>query len=78
MVSNSKIELTLDLSPLRAQFPALHETDAQGKPYVYFDRPGSTQVPQGVLDAMTHYLIRANANKGDQFITSLLAALREL
>lgn len=70
MVSNSKIERILDLSPLRAQFPALHETDARGKLYVYFDGPGGTQVPQGVLEAMTHYLIRANANKGGQFTTS--------
>jgi selenocysteine lyase/cysteine desulfurase len=61
---------TPDLSPLRAQFPALQETDAQGRPFVYFDGPGGTQAPQVVLDSMTNYLTQANANKGGQFITS--------
>lgn len=60
----------LDLSPLRLQFPALQETDAQGQPYVYFDGPAGTQVPQRVIEAITHYLTWANANKGGQFITS--------
>ncbi|HXV99017.1 MAG TPA: cysteine desulfurase-like protein [Anaerolineae bacterium] len=64
------IESNLDLSPLRVQFPALQETDAQGQPYVYFDGPGGTQVPSSVVEAMTGYLTRANANKGGQFITS--------
>jgi cysteine desulfurase family protein (TIGR01976 family) len=59
-----------DLSLLRAKFPALQETDAQGQPYVYFDGPGGTQVPRIVLQAMTDYLTRANANKGGQFVTS--------
>jgi len=59
-----------DLSPLRSQFPALQETDEQGRPYVYFDGPGGTQVPQSVMDAMTDYLVRSNANKGGHFVTS--------
>lgn len=60
----------LDVVALRAQFPALQETDAQGQPYVYFDGPGGTQVPQAVLDAMLVYFTTANANKGGHFITS--------
>jgi cysteine desulfurase family protein (TIGR01976 family) len=60
----------LDLSSLRAQFPALQETDEQGQPYVYFDGPAGTQVPQRVVEAIAHYLTWANANKGGQFITS--------
>ena len=59
-----------DLSPLRDQFPALQETDEQGCPYVFFDGPGGTQIPQSVIDAITDYLIRSNANKGGRFITS--------
>jgi cysteine desulfurase family protein (TIGR01976 family) len=62
--------LNLDLSPLRAQFPALQQSDAQGQPYVYFDGPGGTQVPQSVIEAISAYLIRSNANKGGQFVTS--------
>ena len=60
----------LDLSPVRAKFPALHETDEQGRPYVYFDGPGGTQVPQTVIDAMADYFRLANANDGGHFITS--------
>lgn len=59
-----------DLSAVRGQFPALQETDEQGHPYVFFDGPGGTQVPQAVIDAMTGYLVEANANKGGYFITS--------
>jgi cysteine desulfurase family protein (TIGR01976 family) len=61
---------TPDLSPVRAEFPALQETDEQGRPYVFFDGPGGTQVPQAVIEAISDYLIRANANKGGRFVTS--------
>ena len=60
---------TLDLSPVRSQFPALARHDA-GRPAVYFDGPGGTQVPQRVVDAMSRYLIRSNANHGGAFRTS--------
>ena len=60
---------TLDLSPLRAQFPALALEDG-GRPAVYFDGPGGTQVPQRVIDAMAHYLAHTNANHGGAFRTS--------
>ena len=61
---------TIDLSRLRKQFPALQETDEQGRPYVFFDGPGGTQVPQSVIDAISDYLRHANANHGGHFITS--------
>ena len=61
---------TLDLSLLRKEFPALQETDGRGRPYVYFDGPGGTQVPQRVIEAMAGYFRTANANYGGQFITS--------
>ncbi len=61
---------TPDLSPLRARFPALQQTDEQGRPYVYFDGPGGTQVPQDVIDAVRDYYTHANANSHGQFITS--------
>jgi len=59
-----------NLSSLRDQFPSLQQRDEAGRPYVYFDGPGGTQVPQGVIDAMTLYFQRANANCGGPFITS--------
>ncbi len=58
-----------NLSGVRAQFPALALHDA-GRPAVYFDGPGGTQVPQRVLDAMTHYLVATNANHGGPFRAS--------
>ena len=61
---------SLDLSPLREQFPALGATDDHGRPWVYFDGPGGTQVPQSVIDAMVNYLTAANANVGGPFATS--------
>jgi cysteine desulfurase family protein (TIGR01976 family) len=61
---------TPDLSPLRAQFPALRQTDARGRSYVFFDGPGGTQVPQMVIDAMVHYMVCANANTHGLYATS--------
>jgi len=63
-------EQTIDLSPLRTQFPALRQHDETGRSYVYFDGPGGTQVPQAVIDAMAGYFTLANANCGGPFITS--------
>lgn len=60
---------SLDLSPLRSQFPALSYEDA-GRPAVFFDGPGGTQTPQRVIDAMSRYLARSNANHGGVFRTS--------
>ena len=59
-----------DLSVLRDQFPALQQTDESGRPFVYFDGPGGTQVPGAVIDAMADYLTRANSNVHGAFATS--------
>src|SRR5437764_3546707 len=60
---------TLDLSWVRSQFPALSQT-VEGHPAVFLDGPGGTQVPQRVIDAITHYLSRHNANTGGAYATS--------
>jgi cysteine desulfurase family protein (TIGR01976 family) len=59
----------LDVDSIRAQFPALHES-FNDKPAVFFDNPGGTQVPRRVLEAMTDYLTRRNANTHGVFETS--------
>ena len=64
------LDQIVDLSPLRSQFPALQQINENGSPYVFFDGPGGTQVPQMVMDAMADYFIKANANCGGPFITS--------
>ncbi len=60
----------MDLSPQREYFPSLQQTDAKGRPYVFFDGPGGTQVPQSVIAAMADYLTQANANLHGAFLTS--------
>jgi cysteine desulfurase family protein (TIGR01976 family) len=54
---------------LRAEFPALGRREG-GRPVAYFDGPGGTQVPQGVVDAMRDHLIHHNANTHWAFPTS--------
>lgn len=62
------------LSPVRVawarrQFPALERTHA-GQPVVYLDGPAGTQVPLAVVDAVSDYFRRCNANHGGLFPTS--------
>lgn len=59
----------LDLKWIRGQFPALTQT-VNGQPAIFFDGPGGTQVPGGVLDAISDYLVRSNANVHGYFATS--------
>ena len=60
---------TLDVAALRARFPALALTQ-DGKPFVYFDGPGGTQVPETVIDAVGRYYRTSNANHEGAFATS--------
>lgn len=59
----------LDVNNIRRQFPALQET-YNGRPAIFFDNPGGTQVPQRVIDAMVDYFTRRNANTHGAFETS--------
>ncbi|WP_174762873.1 aminotransferase class V-fold PLP-dependent enzyme [Anabaena sp. UHCC 0187] len=61
---------SLDIKWIRSQFPALTQT-INGKPAIFFDGPGGTQVPGGVLDAISDYLVRSNANAHGAFATSM-------
>jgi cysteine desulfurase family protein (TIGR01976 family) len=60
---------SLDVEWVRRQFPALNQT-VEGRPAVFFDGPGGTQVPQPVIDAIAEYLTKWNANLGGAFLTS--------
>jgi cysteine desulfurase family protein (TIGR01976 family) len=57
------------LAAVRAQFPALARMQ-NGRPYVYLDGPGGTQVPRRTIEAMASYLEHCNANHGGAFGTS--------
>jgi cysteine desulfurase family protein (TIGR01976 family) len=60
---------TFDAESLRARFPALSALH-DGRPMVFLDGPGGTQVPDSVIDAVTHYYRESNANHGGAFDTS--------
>ena len=53
----------------REDFPAL-ERNHNGRPLAYFDGPGGTQVPNAVIDAVSDYYRRYNANIHGMFVTT--------
>jgi cysteine desulfurase family protein (TIGR01976 family) len=59
------IDDTLDVATLRTGFPSL----VPGR--IYLDNPGGTQVHGSVIDAVTQYYSRFNANLGGPFETSV-------
>src|SRR5258708_4079333 len=63
------VKTTLDLPWVRSQFPSLSRT-VDGRPPAFLDGPGGTQVPQCVIDAISHYLKTSNANTHGQYATS--------
>jgi cysteine desulfurase family protein (TIGR01976 family) len=67
--SPSSSSLSLDLARIRAQFPALARQH-RGHAVAYFDGPGGTQVPRGVVDAISDYLLNHNANTHWSYPTS--------
>jgi len=59
-----------DVAALRAEFPAL-DRQQDGRPVVFLDGPGGTQVLQRVIDAVAVYYRDMNANSGGAFTTSV-------
>jgi len=59
-----------DPALVRPQFPALSALQ-DGRPVVFLDGPGGTQVPQRVIDAVAGYYREANANAHGAFATSI-------
>ena len=62
--------MALDIQHIRAQFPALHQ-EVHGRPLVYFDNGATSQKPQMVIDAITHYYSKENSNihRGVHFLS---------
>ena len=65
----SEVSTKLDLAKIRAQFPSLSQS-VNGHPAAFLDGPGGTQVPQRVIDAISGYLSRDNANSGGNYETA--------
>ena len=41
-------------------------------PLAFFDGPAGTQCPDSVIEAVSGYLLTANANSGGKFLTSMV------
>jgi cysteine desulfurase/selenocysteine lyase len=50
-----------DVRAVRADFPILRQT-VHGRPLVYLDNAATAQKPRAVIDAITNYYLRDNAN----------------
>ncbi len=61
--------LPLDPAWVRSRFPALSQ-EIEGCIPVFFDGPGGSQVPGSVIDAISRYLVKSNANVHGAFATS--------
>ena len=53
--------MTLDIQKIRADFPVLDQ-QVNGSPLIYFDNAATTQKPNSVIDALSHYYTSDNAN----------------
>jgi cysteine desulfurase/selenocysteine lyase len=54
-------ELLTDIEAIRAQFPIL-KREVNGKPLIYLDNGATSQKPQSVIDAISHYYEYENSN----------------
>lgn len=54
-------DAALDVEAIRQEFPALDQ-QVHGRPLVYLDSAATTQKPRAVIDAITRYYERDNAN----------------
>jgi len=68
-ITEQTLAPALDLTYVRAQFPSLAQS-VNSHPATFLDGPGGTQVPQRVIDAISNYLRRNNANTGGAYSTS--------
>lgn len=67
--TTASVSRQFDVEGARAHFPSLALEQA-GKPVVYLDNPGGTQVPLACINGIVSYLSSANANTHGAFLTS--------
>ena len=60
-----------DVGQIRSSFPALKRKALNGKPVIYFDGPGASQMPKRVHRAYTDHVFYDKANAGGYFETSV-------
>jgi len=70
MTVTGQLGAVASVEAIRDRFPALTRVH-RGRPVAYFDGPGGTQVPDGVVDAVSDYLYHHNANTHWAYPTSV-------
>lgn len=60
-----------DVGQIRSAFPALKRKAYNGKPAIFFDGPGASQMPNRVYRAYTDHVLNDKANAGGYFETSV-------
>jgi cysteine desulfurase/selenocysteine lyase len=67
-----------DVARIREDFPILKQK-IHGKPLVYFDNGATSQKPQAVIDALTHYYSAENSNihRGVHYLSETATAAYE-
>lgn len=61
MIGMTENKRPFDVHQIREDFPILHQ-EANKKPLVYLDNAATTQKPRSVIDTISHYYKRDNAN----------------
>ena len=61
---------SLDPAEIRRRFPALSRTGEDGRPVIYADAPGGSQVPETVIDAIAGHLRSGISNTHGAFAAS--------
>src|ERR1035437_6975062 len=61
MILTKPTSIALNIGAIRQRFPILNRI-VKNKPLVYFDNAATTQKPQSVIDAISHYYSNYNAN----------------
>ena len=61
----------INSSEIRDFFPSITRTDHNNNQIIYLDGPGGTQVPNSVIDGISEYYKKHNANTHGEFGTSI-------
>ena len=62
IIERPNMVLPYDIDEVRADFPILHQEHSPGKPLVYLDNAASSQKSLSVIESMSDYYLRYNAN----------------
>ena len=71
-MSSVKPGEAIDLESLRKEFPTLQQ-EVNGKPLVYLDNAATSQTPEEVIEAISHYYRHENSNihRGNHYLSQV-------